>query len=254
MPHIQIPKYPQALLDYSLTTPQVKKKNDTVIIFLHGFASHQKGEKVLYLRDRFNEIGTSFLAFDHRGHGQSSGTMKDLTVTHNLEDLKAIIESLCMGYKKRVLIGSSMGGQTAAWFSAQFPHMINANLLIAPGFRFLENRVRDIGPEGLKKLIKEGELTFRNQWLEITIGKELLDDAQKYSAKKLLQHYHTPTLILHGIQDETVPFGDSVHFVQNSLAQALELVLIAGGDHRLTDHKELLFQYMELFCRRLNLL
>jgi len=254
MPHIPIPKYSQAFLDYSLTYPQANKKNDTVIIFLHGFASHQKGEKVLFLRNRFNKIGASFLTFDHRGHGQSSGTMKDLTVTHNLEDLKAIIDSLCMGFKKRVLIGSSMGGQTAAWFSSQFPHLINANLLIAPGFCFLENRKKNIGSEGLKKLTKEGELTIRNQWIEITIGKELLDDAQKYSAKKLLEHYHTSTLILHGIQDETVPFGDSVHFAQNSLAQALELVLIAGGDHRLTDHKELLFQYMECFCRRLNLL
>ena len=70
MPQIDIPKYPQAFLDYSLTFPQGKSNPETLAIYIHGFASHQRGEKVLFLRDRFNEIGAAFLAFDHRGHGQ----------------------------------------------------------------------------------------------------------------------------------------------------------------------------------------
>ena len=216
-------------IDFHLTKPKEGNVPDILVVYVHGFASHQKGEKVLYFRDRFNERGYAFLTFDHRGHGSSSGTMKDLTVTRNLEDLDRILASQSKAFKKHVLIGSSMGGQTAAWFAALHPGRIAANLLIAPGFRFLENRKKALGPEGLAELETRGEVAVRNEWVEVTIGKEMLVDAEKYPVEKILSRYQTPTMILHGIEDKTVSFEDSVSFTQGSTARPLELLLIAGG-------------------------
>jgi alpha-beta hydrolase superfamily lysophospholipase len=254
MAQLSLPHSPREYLDYTLTLPQKKRKPNTLVIYVHGFASHQKGEKALFLRDRFTEMGTAFLAFDHRGHGNSTGTMKELSVTRNLEDLDAILQSKGTGFKRRILIGSSMGGQTAAWYAARHPDLITANLLIAPGFRFLQNRIRDLGPKGLKRLMTEGEMMIKNEWVEVTIGKVLLEDARKYPVERLLQEYQIPTLILHGTNDEAVPFRDSVNFIQKSRARPLELLLIAGGDHRLTDQKEALFMCMKTFCKRMGLL
>ena len=90
MPKIIFPQNPSHFLDYSLTSPRGKNSHDTLVIYVHGFASHQNGEKVLFFKDQFTEVGMAFLAFDHRGHGNSSGTMKELTVTKNLEDLHQI--------------------------------------------------------------------------------------------------------------------------------------------------------------------
>jgi len=87
---------------------------EVLVIYIHGFASHQRGEEVLFLRDRFTALGAAYLAFDHRGHGSSSGTMKGLTIRRNLGDLGALIQEKGKDFKKRILIGSSMGGQTAA--------------------------------------------------------------------------------------------------------------------------------------------
>jgi uncharacterized protein len=123
----------RGFLEYTLSMPFGNKKTDTLFVYLHGFASNQKGEKVLFFRDRFIESGAAFLAFDHRGHGSSSGEMKDLTVTRNLEDLDTILKGPASEFKKIILIGSSMGGQTAAWYSANHPDRIAANLLVAPG-------------------------------------------------------------------------------------------------------------------------
>lgn len=240
-------------IDFHLTIPQEGGAPDILVVYVDGFASSQKGEKVLYFRDRFNERGYAFLTFDHRGHGSSSGSMRDLTVTRNLEDLDRILASQAKAFKKHILIGSSMGGQTAAWFGAHHPGRIAANLLIAPGFRFLENRKKDLGPEGLEELEIRGEVVVRNECLEVTIGKEMLMDAEQYPVEKLLPDYKTPTLILHGIKDETVPFEDSVSFTQGSSARPLELLLIAGGDHRLTDYKKTLFESMNVFLNRLVL-
>ena len=241
-------------LDFSLTLPSGHRQPGTVVIYAHGFVSNQKGEKVTFLRERFNASGCAFLAFDHRGHGASSGTMKELTVSNNLEDLDAILTSHGSRFKNRIVIGSSMGGQTAAWYAARHPEQVTANLLIAPGFRFLQNRKKDLGPEGLKQLEEEGQVTIRNEWVEVTIGKSLLEDAARYPVEQLLLDYRTPTLIIHGTEDESVPFEDSVSFTKISKARPLELVLIAGGDHRLSDHKETLFQEMRGFCDRLGLL
>ncbi len=254
MARINLPGKAGEFLDYTLTLPKKARTPDTLVIYLHGFASHQKGEKVLYLRDRFVEWGTAYLAFDHRGHGSSSGTMKELTITRNLGDIEALIKTQGTGFKKCILIGSSMGGQTAAWYAARRPDLITANLLIAPGFRFLQSRLKELGTKGLKKLKTEGQITIKNEWVEVQIGKELLDDARHFTLDRLVKDYQTPTLILHGTEDGAVPFQDSVDFIQKSKARPLELLLIGGGDHRLTDQKEVLFEHMVAFCKRIGIL
>jgi hypothetical protein len=137
MPRLYLSDTQDEFLDYTLTLPLKPHEPETLVIYVHGFASHQKGEKVLFLRNRFIALGAAYLAFDHRGHGRSSGTMKELTIRRNLEDLDTLIREKGKDFKKRVLIGSSMGGQTAAWYASRHPDLITANLLIAPGFRFL---------------------------------------------------------------------------------------------------------------------
>lgn len=254
MAQLRFPRHPADYLDYTLTPPSGGGTAATLVTYLHGFASDQHGDKVLFLRDRFTSIGCAFLAFDHRGHGRSSGTMTELTISRNLEDLEAVLHDHGRAYARRILVGSSMGGQTAAWYAARHPDEIAANALIAPGFRFIERRKEELGPKGLEQLRKDGRITYRNQWVKATVGPALFDDAGQYTVDRLLPLYRTPALLLHGTEDDSVPFEDSVVFTKLTKARPLELLLIAGGDHRLTDWKETLFSTMEAFFRRLHLL
>lgn len=249
-----MPGHPSDQLDYTLTQPPDGRKATTLVIYLHGFASDQCGEKVVYLRDCFNGIGCAFLAFDHRGHGRSSGTMKELTISRNLEDLAAMLHAFGRDYSKTILVGSSMGGQTAAWSAARRPDLVAGAVLIAPGFRFIERRMEELGPKGLAQLRKEGQMTYKNEWVETTVGPALFDDAGQYTVDQLLPVYRTPTLIIHGTEDDSVPFEDSVVFTKLTKARPLELLLIAGGDHRLTEWKETLFSAAQEFLRRQQLL
>jgi dipeptidyl aminopeptidase/acylaminoacyl peptidase len=89
--------------------------------------------------------------------------------------------------------------------------------------------------------------------VEVTIGKDLLADAQDYTLENPVKDYQTPTLILHGTLDDAVPFQDSVEFAQKSRGRPMDLVLIAGGDHRLTDYKAALFDYIRTFCTRIKI-
>jgi len=146
-------------LDYTLTLPS--RPTETLFIYVHGFASHQRGEKALYFRDRVIEQGKAYLTFDLRGHGDSSGTIQTLTLTRGLEDLSAVLTGPAAPYRKIILIGSSMGGQLATWTAAWNPNRIAAVLLIAPSFSFYENRLRDLGEAGLRRLNQAGEVQIK---------------------------------------------------------------------------------------------
>jgi pimeloyl-ACP methyl ester carboxylesterase len=223
-----------------------------VVVYVHGFASHQRGEKALYFGERFLARGDAYLTFDLRSHGASSGAMADLTVTRALADVEAMLAWARQRFTRIAVIGSSLGGQLAAWAAARDPKRIMANLLIAPAFCFYENRARDLGPDGVARLRAEGQIVVRNEWVTTTVGRNLLDDAEGYGFDRLLVGYRTPTLILHGTEDATVPLAASVEFAARSSARPLELVAVAGGDHRLSDHKAVLFDYMAGFLDRLD--
>lgn len=238
-------------LDYTLTLPS--GSTETLFVYVHGFASHQRGEKALYFRDRVVEKGFAYLAVDLRGHGASSGTIRSLTLTDGLDDLSSLLAGPAALYRRIILIGSSMGGQLAAWTAVRHPNRIAANLLIAPAFSFYENRLRDLGEAGLRKLIETGAVRIKNEWIDVTVGSELIEDAKQYTMEKLLPIYRTPTLILHGTADATVPPEGSLDFIRRAAARPLDLTLIAGGDHRLSAQKEYLFELMLAFVDRLDL-
>lgn len=239
-------------LDYTLSVPPTCDNPDTVVVYVHGFASHQRGEKAVYFRERFVARGDAYLTFDLRGHGASSGTMAELTVTRALADVDTMLAWARERFTRIVVVGSSLGGQLAAWAAAREPDVTAVNLLIAPAFAFYENRVRDLGPDGEARVRAEGYAIVRNEWVTTTIGRSLVDDAAGYGLDRLISLYRTPTLILHGTEDTTVPLIGSVDFVRRSAARPLELVAIAGGDHRLTDHKAVLFDQMVGFVERLH--
>ncbi|SRR5579884_2838664 len=237
-------------LDYTLTQPS--QSTETLFIYVHGFASHQHGEKALYFRERVIERQWAYLAFDLRGHGDSSGTTRSLTLSRALEDLSAILAGPAAPYRHIFLIGSSMGGQLAAWTAARQPDRIAANFLIAPSFSFYENRLRDLGEAGLRQLNEQGEIQVKNEWIDVTIGRELIADAKQYPLEKLLPIYRTPTLIFHGTDDITVPIDGSLEFVRRAAARPIDLVLIGGGDHRLSRQKASLFDLMVSFLRQIG--
>jgi pimeloyl-ACP methyl ester carboxylesterase len=240
------------VLDYTLTTPPACDEPDTVVVYVHGFASHQRGEKALYFGERFLAQGYAYLTFDLRGHGASGGTMEGLTISRAIEDVETVLDWARARFSHCVMIGSSLGGQVAAWAAARRPEAVAANLLIAPAFGFYENRVRDLGEEGLARLRAEGRATIRNEWVTVTVGRALVDDAARYPVDRLIPSYRTPTLIMHGTDDASVPVAGSVDFARRSAARPLELVVFGGGDHRLTDYKAALFDAMEGFVRRLG--
>ena len=75
-------------------------------VYLHGMSSTRSSEKSDALYERARSRGRAFARFDFRGHGDSSGSMTDLTLTELIEDTTTVLRHMgpCL------LVGSSLGG------------------------------------------------------------------------------------------------------------------------------------------------
>lgn len=228
-----------------LTEPAGGRRAKFAFLYLHGFGSAQSGEKADFFRARAAAGGVPFCSFDFQGHGESGGTMRDLTFSRNLEDLAAVHDFLDRrGFGAVVLVGSSMGGAAALWHAARRPSQVLASLLIAPAVGMGRGLERWAGEEGLARWRREGAIRYSSPLVEADLGWGLVTDLRRFDLEVLQASYRTPTLILQGKLDETVDYREVTRFVARSPGGLFRLRLFEDGDHRLTGLKETLWNEM----------
>ncbi len=219
-------------------------------LYLHGFGSEQSGEKAEFFRQRALAAGFGFCSFDFQGHGQSGGEIAAVTLTRNLEDVRRVHDLLRARSQERlVLIGSSMGGGTALWYSALHPEEIVAGLHIAPALEMERGLLAWAGPERERRWQETGTIHFQNEFVSCELGWTLIEDLRAHPLDTLLARYRTPCLLLQGKQDASVSWRSVADFAVRCTFPEIELHLFADGDHRLTDRKERLWALMTEFLR-----
>jgi pimeloyl-ACP methyl ester carboxylesterase len=224
-------------------------------LYLHGFGSHQSGEKAEFFRAQALAAGLAFCSFDFQGHGQSGGLLRDLSMTRNLADVQRVHAWLRQrGQRKVCLIGSSMGGGVGLWYAALHPESVIAGLHIAPALELEDGLLRWAGPEGARRWQETGLLHFHNDTVETDLAWSLIEDLRAYPADRLRACYRTPALLLQGRRDGSVPWRGVAEFAAHCDFDAIDLHLFADGEHRLTDRKERLWSLMLEFLRGRGLL
>jgi pimeloyl-ACP methyl ester carboxylesterase len=216
------------------------------LLLVHGLGSHRRGEKALHFAAQFAAAGHSVASVDLRGHGDSDGTMRELTMGRMLADVAVAtqwVRSHCTA-QPPVLMGVSMGAAVAAWHALRAPHEVGALILIAPSLAFPTSLTRALAAPAQAQWRRTGLHRFRSQWLDLQLGVALLEEAESgaYDWTRLARTLQAPWLIVHGVRDEVVPWQNSVEFLRAAANVAGELYLIGAGDHRLTAHKQLLFE------------
>lgn len=213
------------------------------VLFIPGLGSQRRGEKARCFAAGFVAEGRAFASLDLRGHGDSDGAVRDLTMSRMLADVSVAAAWLAAqaGTSRIVLIGASMGAALAAWHAARHPESIAALVLLAPALGFPTALVRTLDRAALTRWRSSGAHRLRSEWIDVELGRALLDDAAHYDAGELTRTLATPALLIHGMRDQTIPWEHSVDFVRTQRRTAADLHLVAAGDHRLTDQRELLF-------------
>jgi len=113
----------------------------TPIVFLHGFTcDHRNWEpQVKYFSKKYRVI-----TYDARGYGQS--TLPDTTPYSFTEDLAALLDYLKI--EKAVIVGHSMGGTPAFFYSLDYPDRVLALVLAEGGVHIPDTLI--ISPGNLR--------------------------------------------------------------------------------------------------------
>ena len=215
-----------------------------VWVFLHGLGSDRKGEKALRFRDHLSGRGPGFLSLDFTGHGDSGGDCHGLSLTRNLEDIGRAVSFLREEAPGAplVLVGSSMGGIAALWYASLFPGAVHRVFAIAPAFLMAARFAASLSAAARRGWADRGFLSVSIGDRDLEIGWGMVTDEDGYPMERLAADLGTPSLLIHGDEDAVVPPELSRDFAAS--CAAADLVEIEGGDHRLSDARDLLFEIM----------
>lgn len=100
--------------------------NNQKMLLLHGFMGHS------HVWDDFSfEFRNHYhiIALDQRGHGESQWSKEAIySIDEHFSDFTQFVETL--GFENFALIGHSMGGRNALFYSACFPEKVNRLILV----------------------------------------------------------------------------------------------------------------------------
>ncbi len=204
-------------------------------IYLHGFGSGPATAKGVALGKRLAGAVASYAIPD-----LEAGDFFSLTLDRIVERAAAAVAALPDDGRGVLLIGSSLGGYTAALLAAQgLVPRAAALLLLAPAFGFTTRWTEMLGAQGVAAWRRDGQRMFTHHasGQERPLGVGFLDSCLRLPAVPAAPG--VPVAIVHGRQDETVDWRGSRTYADQG--EGVELHLVAG-DHRLTEprHEELI--------------
>ncbi|MEH1903778.1 MAG: YqiA/YcfP family alpha/beta fold hydrolase [Nostoc sp.] len=206
-------------------------------IYLHGFASSPNSAKARDISDRFAQIQTKL-----KIPNLNADDFSQLTITRQLTQVAAEFSNDSIPV---TLIGSSLGGLTAAHLGEQYLQ-VQRLVLLAPAFEFLSHWLPKLGDEQIQGWQQEKYIMVYHygEQRSIPLSYDFVTDAAQYQ-EKLLQR-PIPTVILHGKNDEVIPIEASRDFGRSR--PWVELVEL-DSDHALGNVMEETWQAIRLFCQ-----
>ena len=202
----------------------------THVLYLHGFGSGPKTAKGTALGKRLADVVSSYAIPD-----LEAGDFFSLTMDRICERAAAAVAALPNDDAPVMVIGSSLGGYTAALLAAagRIPRA-SALLLIAPAFGFGERWAERLGIAGVGEWRRTGKRAFFHfaSEREQPLGVGFLESAECLPGFPLAPEI--PVVIVHGRRDDTVDWQQSRRYADQDANIEFHLV---DGDHRLTDQR-----------------
>jgi len=185
------------------------------VIACHGLSASKDSDKYLLLGEALPAVGLALARFDFRGCGESSGREEDTTIATRIEDVEAVTAHL-EGHPRldgRIgLLGSSLGGFVALFIASRYPDTPVVTWNAPASLTELAND--DLGD---------------NRGLGVPFAVEYMDGRYALAPSGVPRH-----LVVHGEADDVVSLEHGTQLLEQA-AEPCDLLVIPGGDHRLTD-------------------
>jgi uncharacterized protein len=185
------------------------------VVACHGLHASKDSDKYLLLGEALPAAGLALARFDFRGCGESSGREDETTIATRIEDVDAVL-ALLEGHPRLDgrfgLLGSSLGGFVALFVAAR---------------RRGTPVVTWNAPASLTELANDDLEEGRN--LGIPFALEFMKGHYALAPSGVPRH-----LCIHADADDVVDLAHGAQ-LHDQAVDPCDLLVIAGGDHRLTD-------------------
>ena len=220
-----------------LSYVELNPEGAQTVLFLHGLGSYLK-----FWRSQLDETaaqGYRVIAIDQLGFGKSE---KPAGFPYSTESFAENVDELLglLGIEKAIVVGHSMGGQTALSTAIRFPARVAALVLVSPaGFEYFSGRekkwfknvygrvlIKDADEEAIWGAIRLQNFRHwqpAHEWLveeRVRLAKSAEFDAYAYAqvrtvegltqddfVRENLGKIQAPTVIIYGTADRLIPNG-----------------------------------------------
>ena len=211
------------------------------LVFLGGFSSDMTGSKATALEAYAKRTGRAFLRFDYQGHGASSGKFEEGTIGLWASDALAAVKNLTEG--PVILIGSSMGGWMMLLVGLEIKERLAGLVGLAAAPDFTEDLIWSwLSVEDRQTLESEGVLQQASEYEDegnYCITLKLIEEGRKNLLLRGAIPLTCPLRLIHGDQDKDVPWDVSTKLMQMIDSEDVELTLVKGAGHRLSEPQDI---------------
>ncbi len=227
-----------------------KRSVDQAIIFGTGFAGHKDNNAA----KRFAEKALSkhkdlvIVVFDWPAHGD------DVKKKIVLEDCSTYLEQVILAVKERYGVqqicsyATSFGGYLVLKYISEHGNPFRKIALRCPAVDMYDLLTRTIMKDDEYERIMKGKDVPVGFDRKVLVTRSFLEDLKANDIRQWdYLDFAEDLLILHGTEDEVVPFEEDFRFADNNL---IELIPVEGADHRFQNptHMSLANKYvMEFF-------
>ncbi len=224
-------------LNAKLDMPAEHGEKCPLVIVIHGFTGHMEERHITAVAETLNGIGFATLRVDMYGHGNSEGMFEDHTLYKWLTNALTVIDyGRGLDFVTDIyLCGHSQGGLTVMLAAAMKHDVVRGIIPMSPATVIPEGARRGtllgrpFDPEHIPEElpVKEG----------FVLGGNYVRVAQTIHVEEAIGRFRGPVLLVHGTEDEAIPFACSVA-AQKAYANA-ELVPIPGDTHCYDRHLDM---------------
>lgn len=219
--------------------------NAPVVLMTAGFTSDKDSHSFPPLVKKLHQNNIATFRIDIYSHGESEGAFENITVTQATDDILQAIRYLKdQGYSQIGLLGISFGSIASILATAESSDV--SFLVLLSGVVDLMKNSSLQNKKRLAQWKKDGFVIYKSGDFESRLNYSFVEDAQKNNGYKVVDKITVPTFIVHGDEDETVPFEESKKFVK--LLSNGRLHTIKGGKHMLRKNQGHFKEYTQVIC------
>lgn len=186
------------------------------VVFAHGFRSSKESQKATTLWGICRGLDLSFMALDFGGCGESQGSLYETTLSGRIHELQGALRFFAeKGIERYVLVGSSFGALVSL-YCADAENVICSVYIACPVYW------KEPAPSPSGDFEMDG----------VSVSPRFFKDVVRY--QPLVQAASVRHgLVIHGQKDLVVSLENGKALYE-ALTRPKKLVVIEGGDHRLS--------------------